>query len=88
MPYITQKQRNTLNKSLDESLSISNPGELNYLITVICLIYLRDNNLKYQTINDIIGALDCAKMEFYRRVVVDYENEKIKINGDVFSKEK
>ena len=88
MPYITQKQRNTLNKSLDESLSINTPGELNYLITVICLIYLRDNNLKYQTINDIIGALDCAKMEFYRRVVVDYENEKIKINGDVFSKEK
>jgi len=38
----------------------------------------------YQTINDIIGALEGAKMEFYRRVVVPYEDKKIKDNGDVY----
>ena len=38
----------------------------------------------YATINDIIGALEGAKMEFYRRVVAPYEDEKIKENGDVY----
>jgi hypothetical protein len=40
--------------------------------------------LSYQTINDIVGALEGAKLEFYRRVAVPYEDKKIIENGDVF----
>ena len=37
----------------------------------------------YQTMNDIMGALAGAQIEFYRRKVAPYEDTKIKDNGDV-----
>lgn len=33
---------------------------------------------------DLDAAVDLAFMEFYRRVVVPYENQKIRENGDVY----
>ena len=45
---------------------------------------MMEHPLTYQTMNDIIGALEGAKLEFYRRVVVPYENDKIEQNGDVY----
>jgi hypothetical protein len=38
----------------------------------------------YSIINDIVGVLECAKMEFYRRVAVPYEDKKRTENGDVY----
>jgi len=32
-----------------------------------------------------MGALEGAKLEFYRRVVVPYEEKKMKENGDVYN---
>ena len=46
--------------------------------------YWDNHGPHYQTINDILGALEGAKMEFYRRVAVPYEQEKILDNGDVY----
>jgi hypothetical protein len=40
--------------------------------------------LTYQTMNDCLGALEGAKLEFYRRVVVPYEEQKKYENGDVY----
>jgi len=48
---------------------------------------LNKNQLNYQTINDIIGALEGAKLEFYRRIAIPYENAKLTENGDVYGKE-
>jgi hypothetical protein len=59
-------------------------GDLNYLITKLCLDYLAKKGEKYQTYNDIIGALDSAKMEFYIHQVRPYEDKKIAENGDVY----
>jgi len=58
-------------------------GELNYVITMIIKNYF-DNKPCYQSINDIIGALEGAKLEFYRRVAAPYEDSKIIQNGDVY----
>jgi hypothetical protein len=33
---------------------------------------------------DAVGAIECCKLEFYRRVAVPYEERKIKTNGDVY----
>lgn len=60
-------------------------GELNFHITTLILNYLGDN-YNYQKINDVIGALESCKLEFYRRLVVPYEEKKIKENGDVYDK--
>ncbi len=64
------------------------PGELNYLFSWLAGDYMESQGLSYQTINDIIGALEGAKSEFYRRVAVPYENAKLAENGDVYDKSK
>ena len=86
MPYISKEKREKL-RSNDFSetyfLEAESPGELNYLFSVIAHRYLEEKKLSYQTINDIIGALEGAKLEFYRRVAVPYENLKLGENGDI-----
>ena len=65
-------------------LGASNPGDLNYLLTLTVLAYLDARGLSYQTINDINGALMGALTEFNRRVTAPYEDSKISKNGDVY----
>lgn len=59
------------------------PGELNFEISVVISTYLNRMGLTYNTINDINGALIGAQMEFNRRIVEKYEDEKIILNGDI-----
>lgn len=80
MPYITKQRRN----DIDQGWLPNTAGELNYQITKIILEYLEDRGERYQTYNDIIGALECAKLELYRRKVIGYENVKKIQNGDVY----
>lgn len=75
MPYIKQENR--------QDTKLDHPGNLNYLITKLMAQYVKENGLNYRTINDVVGVLTCAKDEFYRRVVVPYEDSKIEENGDV-----
>ena len=39
---------------------------------------------KYYHYNQLIGVLECAKLELYRRLVTPYEDIKITDNGDVY----
>lgn len=78
MPYIKKKDRVRANVIPETA------GELNYYITRAVNQYLQCEGLSYQTINDIVGALEGAKAEFQRRIVVPYENAKLKENGDVY----
>jgi hypothetical protein len=84
MPYISQEERRRL--ALQEAQP-DDAGSLNYMFTSIITQYLKYNGLRYQTINDIVGALEGAKLEFYRRIAVPYEDTKIKANGDVYLSE-
>lgn len=81
MPYIDKMLRDVLDVG---GKAVRTPGELNYVLTCIVLQYVEDNDLDYQTINDILGALEGAKQEFYRRVAVPYEERKRNAHGDVF----
>lgn len=63
------------------------PGDLNYIITRICGEYISHQGLSYSSINDLIGVLECAKQELYRRVASKYEDEKIGQNGDAYPEE-
>lgn len=85
MPYIKQADRDRLKPLTDmmESASIKTPGELNYLITLLTHSFLNQKPESYQGYNDVLGALEGAKLELYRRHVASYENDKIKENGDV-----
>jgi hypothetical protein len=82
MPYITQDRRDALD--IVAASAPRNAGELNYLITRLFMMYLRENGTSYQVFNDILGACEGAKLELYRRRVADYEDAKITQNGDVY----
>lgn len=81
MPYIEKSLRPALASG---RLEPRTEGELNYVLTRVILKYLENQGRRYATMNDIIGALGACGLEFYRRVVVDYEQEKIEENGDVY----
>lgn len=81
MPYITQEAR----KRISEEMFPETAGELNYMITELCDHYVGGiDQISYQRLNEIVGVLECAKQEFYRRVVAPYENYKVRVNGDVY----
>ena len=81
MPYITPLRREFIDTFTDPPQT---SGELNYCLTQEIKGYIRTKGTSYTTFNDIIGALEGAKAEFYRRIVVPYEEEKIRSNGDVY----
>lgn len=85
MPYIPQATRKQMEDCPIEGLMPEGPGELNYILTAMCLRYLRRyGSICYQDYNDVIGALECAKLEMYRRQAAPYEDKKKEENGDVF----
>ena len=84
MPYITRDRRREADPRSMDWIDAENAGELNFQITCLLLSYLNNKKLSYQTINDILGALEGAKAEFYRRIAVPYEQSKIRQNGDVY----
>jgi hypothetical protein len=84
MPYVKQERRLLLIKKTSEFKEKLSPGDLNYQITFLIQNYIDQNKMSYQTINDIVGALEGAKLEFYRRVAAPYEDKKISENGDVY----
>lgn len=84
MPYIKKERRDELHCLTTDVWNIETKGELNYVITNLITSFLEKHGTSYSTINDIVGALDCAKSEFYRRVAVPYEDKKIEENGDVY----
>ena len=78
MPYIHQSERDIL-----DTIKAMSPGQLNYLITRQVRNYL-GAAYSYRDLNEVIGVLECVKLELYRRVAAPYEDKKMKENGDVY----
>lgn len=82
MPYIKQSQRDQLH---ERSRGAWTAGELNYMFTHHILGFIRANGgLNYENVNAVVGALECCKLELYRRLAAPYEDRKIAENGDVY----
>lgn len=84
MPYVKQEVRQHLTCTPLSEMEIETPGELNFVLTRVIMQYTNRWGIRYEQINDILGALEGAKLEFYRRVAAPYENTKIEENGDVY----
>lgn len=80
MPYLNEGVRFSLT---DGRLPMTG-GELNYLISTMIDGFITRKGLSYSAINEAIGALECAKLEIYRRVASPYEQKKALENGEVF----
>jgi len=81
MPYIPNERR----LAIDGGESPKNSGELNYAITKLMHRYLVTGagKINYQRYNDIVGAVEGAKLELYRKLISPYEESAIKRNGDI-----
>lgn len=87
MPYIKPKDRGWYNGYIKYITNIINrmpksdkSGHLNYIITKILL---NSKPKRYDDYNTLIGVLECAKLELYRRQIAVYEDEKIVENGEI-----
>ena len=78
MPYISKDRRG---HTVDHETTA---GDLNYMISMLLIKYWKFSQRDYQSINDIVGAIEGAKSEFQRRIVIPYENLKITQNGDIY----
>lgn len=87
MPYISNEARAKYQPLVIRirNSEIDQVGDLNYLITTLVDTYLDHYGVHYSSINRVIGVLECAKLELYRRIAAPYEDKKISTNGDVFT---
>ena len=91
MPYINQEDREYF---VQELLSLADAlgrrpeenmaGNFNYCITRLMHSVLEaKDRVSYRDFNEMIGALECCKLDFYSEQVRPYEEVKKKQNGDV-----
>ncbi len=87
MPYISTKAReyyrydilNLVNKLKTVGFPA---GDMNFIFSMLAgHAYLHASN--YQKINDVVGALEGAKLEYYRRVAQGHEDLKVLQNSDI-----
>ena len=81
MPYITDNEKDLVDGN--PYYGRGNPGILNYRLTMTVLNWLPDEP-RYADLDAAIGALECAKLELYRRKIAGYEDQAIEKNGDIF----
>ena len=88
MPYIKNEKR------LDRQAAIEGlaqwlilPWDLNHAVCALVNEVLKRRGVSYKLLGQIMGDLDCAQREIYRRVAAPYEDWKMFANGDVFSEE-
>jgi len=95
MPYIKREERGEFDeivaklaqrvRAIGEKNATATAGNLNYIIsTLLHAVY--GAAPRYHQHNEIVGVLECAKQEWYRRRAAPYEDEKIEENGDVFNR--
>lgn len=96
MPYISPDNRQNIDAAINNLLiqveeycnkfpySTERSGLANYIITRILTNFLKTNGVwKYFKLSQLIGTLECAKLEIYRRLISKYEDKCIERNGDL-----
>ena len=87
MPYIPEQQREDIHLEMQDTgidWIPENAGELNFVVSTFIANYIRNKGLKYAVVNEMVGALECAKMELNRVIIGPYEDIKIAENGPVY----
>lgn len=89
MPYISERDPQLIKDLESVAERCYNSGDLNYVLTTICDRFTRnlkqDARASYEERQVVMGVLSCVQLEWYRRVLVDYEEAKRSLNGDVYS---
>ena len=89
MPAIGQSRRHLFDRSAEDlGHSADCAEDLQYLLSVIFETYIARHGLRYQQLNDIMGALSGAEKEFFEHVVSPYEAHAREKNGPYYSEVK
>ena len=81
MPYVKQERRDTLDKIVDHMADhLLVDGDLNYVLYAFCRRHVMPS---YNNYKNYIGELTETAAEIRRRILAEYEDEKIFENGDV-----
>ena len=84
MPYIPLKDRKRFDYDISNlNKEINTSGELNYVISCLANSLVDRLGGRYDNHNTVIGVLECAKLEMYRRRTGPYEDNAIARNGDI-----
>ena len=93
MPYLKQEDRVRLVDPLtdlidaiciNEANGVGVAGQVNFIISVLVNSLWQGTKANYAGLNELMGAIECAKLEIYRRLAGPYEEKAAKRNGDVF----
>jgi len=87
MPYIELEKRDEFDACGIDAIAagIENTGDFNYVISYLANHMVNYGPIKsYSALSAICGAISDAAKEFYRRVMVPFEEQKIRENGDVY----
>lgn len=87
MPYLPDADRKAVT-GLDtiDLQEITVPGRLNYALQQCAFAYMQNrlgDLARYSTLAEVIGAFEAAKLEFYRKAIVPYEDKRCKEEGDL-----
>jgi hypothetical protein len=88
MPYIMKEKRAILDPAIEELVEAFGKlddagfaGNLNYVVSkLLKTLYPAPN---YQRFNDMVGAMECCKLELYRKRIAPYEELKERENGPI-----
>ncbi|THB68238.1 MAG: hypothetical protein D6E12_06970 [Desulfovibrio sp.] len=84
MPYIPREKREKFDEHLAEcAKELATQGELNYCIYKLSSLLIERLGQSYDTLSLCSSAMEHAKLEWYRRKLVPYEEVKIGENGDI-----
>ncbi len=89
LPYIKEENKVYFDAVLLplKRCAIANGAELNYLFAELLNQFFVTNSKNYSNLAQAISALECQKLELYRRVAAPYEDSKIESNGEVYNEE-
>lgn len=84
MPYVPANDRKRLSGAINWSAMVpANAGELNYVISLLAVEYVKRKGLSYKVLAEVQAAIHGSLVEFERRLVGPYEDTKISENGDL-----
>lgn len=84
MPYISSDRRPQIDEAIKHLPVDMTVGDLNYTVSRILDREVTLKGKSYTVCNNLLGAIYCIGQEFYRRIVVPYEDKKIAENGDAY----
>lgn len=82
MPYIHPTRREELDPTAHLAFYAQNVGDLTFQLTALVLRYLGDAP-RFADYAAAVAALECSKLELYRRSVAPHEDFAVARNGDL-----